>query len=229
MLLRYLQLNLVALLVFVGLVLPLPASVFAQSDEEPTVPLVGNHHVFLPVVQTDSDNIVNVADDSGFDYCRLAHANAVLTMGPGVSEVNSTSPNAAYGMVVGCKKWVVDILVPSNSSGTGNELRSIAFVGDSSAPANKALCQSYSAYESYYKKAAGQTEYTRVATQWIIGLWHEGNMFPCELYFLTGTGSIPRPNPPRAGTDVYRVAKSIEYGGQWRQVYVAAEHPSPAP
>jgi hypothetical protein len=122
---KHWQHKLFACLIVAGLIISLPANIFAQSGEgngnhlffpvvqtvsaplarseqELAVPFVGNNHMFLPVLETNAVNHVNVADADGLDPGRIAHANATLTMRPGVSEVSSTSPNAAYSKV-GCQ------------------------------------------------------------------------------------------------------------------------------
>jgi hypothetical protein len=231
-------------LVVAGLLLTPAASVFAQANEPNDDPVsvvadeveAGNdidsasNRVFLPLIQADLATDV-IAADINFDFCKTQAANATLTLGSGVSSVNSTS-NVVYSGNL-CNRWVVDIRVPSNSSGTGSDLLAFGIGANGTVgPPNKADCESYTEQTSIYRKAYRETEFKFIAGGTKKGVWHteSGTLFPCELRAQPGWLSLAQPlTPPGSSTDFYRVASNVKFGGQWRTVTIQAEHFSPPP
>jgi hypothetical protein len=158
-------------------------------------------------------------------------ADATRTMGPGIHAVQSSSGNGAYSTDPACRRWIVDINIPSNSSGTGDDSKRV-IIFDSSADlvANtKAVCQSTEIIESLYKKKPDGTFQT-IGGGTLKGVWKASNLFPCQLYKSPGYVNFPSSiAPPFTGTQTYRVTRSRKVNGQYKPVTVKAQHVSPTP
>jgi hypothetical protein len=170
--------------------------------------------------------------------CENAPANASLSLGPVTHSVKKTSNDGSYANV-GCHYYVVDISVPSNSSGTGKDLQSFtiwtnfsdSFIAPTSA---KVVCEANWEKTFVYKKAGGVGSFQLVGSWERKGKWLTGPgvLFPCVVVTLSGS-TLSTLNPPANGTDVYRVVSARKYGGQWgtkfTTVTVEALHNSPQP
>src|ERR1044071_2982896 len=66
--------------------------------------------------------ITNFANSARAD-CLTDPPNQVISLGPNVHSSMVQSVNTSYSTSP-CKAWIVDILVPSNSTGTGSDLKS---------------------------------------------------------------------------------------------------------
>jgi hypothetical protein len=152
-------------------------------------------------------------------------------MGPGIHAVQSSSGNGSYSTDPICRRWIVDINIPSNSSGTGNDYKWVKIL-DSSADlvANtKAACQSTEIIENLYKKKPDGTFQT-IGGGTLKGVWKASNLFPCQLYKSPGYVNFPSSiSPPFSGTQTYRVTRSRKTGGQFKPVTVKAQHGAPTP
>jgi hypothetical protein len=158
--------------------------------------------------------------------CWAVSPNMTRILGPGVPDVESTSNGALYAKS-GCHYWVVDISVPSNSSGGSFDLPSILMDSRASFTSNKANCESYRDYILIYVKHPGQSQFdpTPISQGWRKGVWHGGEISPCTIRISKTYKELPAPlNPPKTGTDIYRVAGSARIGESWKRVHVTATH-----
>ncbi len=156
--------------------------------------------------------------------CDTRPPDASLTLGPGVPQVSSTSPNGAYGDRLGCQRWVVQIAVPHDSSANGM-LKSFTINSDVPFPDTKAACESMEVNTTYFRKLFTQQSFTRYALVAEKGVWHAGDMFPCSLVAQPGAAQPPAQySPPLGGTTTYRVARSVKINGVWKKVTISAAH-----
>jgi hypothetical protein len=251
MLLRYWQHTLATLLVIVGLVLFLPASVFAQSEEVDAIPTADTaiNQLFLPAVQGDSTILAQSdeepivpfvgsnhvflpvvqtdlassveAADLNFDVCKTPAADAFRILD--IFGVSSTSPDASYAQRV-CKRWLVDVRVSSQNQD---------FQFDSANyPTSKAFCNAYRQQWTVYKKSLFQTSFTRLHSGTSKGVWVQsgtGSSYYCSMQPVTGSGlGSYIYTPPTAGFNFYRVAVGAyiitSWGNVWQPVTVVAEY-----
>jgi len=158
----------------------------------------------------------------------LTSPSATLSLGLGVPSVESTSNGGIYEKS-GCHYWVVDISVPSNSSGGQNSIPSFGIYLDTWGPHTKAGCQTYEDYFVVFVKHQGQDQFesTPIAHGSRTGVWNPGkDAIPlCGLKesktYVNLSDSL---NPPASGTDVYRVAAAVRSGSKWKTVNVLAQH-----
>ena len=120
--------------------------------------------------------------------CAMVAPDATRTMSPNVNSVTSSSAGGAYGAKLLCKSWVVDVNVPSTSSGTAGWGKPISFGGlpETYGANNKAECESTMVVEQLFSKTLGATSFTRIAGGTLRGVWTQGNMFPCILTSQAG-------------------------------------------
>jgi hypothetical protein len=156
----------------------------------------------------------------------LPSPNATRFLGPGPGDVLSVSDSGTYSKG-GCHYWVVDISVPSNSSG-GIEFLPAFSINFSGVPTTKTSCLAYQDYLVVFVKHQGQPQFdsTPIARGSRKGSWHPGNFFgPCTLTLSANNKNSGKPlSPPADGTDVYRVAAAIKSGNTWKIVRVTAAH-----
>ncbi|HEX4965678.1 MAG TPA: hypothetical protein VF173_33010 [Thermoanaerobaculia bacterium] len=169
--------------------------------------------------------------------CENAAANASLVLGPAKHSVKSTSSGGGYA-TVSCKNFVVDISVPSNSSGTGTDLKSFSiwtnFENPVGAITAKAACLAFSDQTLVYKKAGGAGQFQMIGSWQRSGSWTDptqqnGILFPCTIQTKPGAILLPTLNPPANGADLYRVVTIRKSGTTPQTVIVEADHDSPAP
>lgn len=145
------------------------------------------------------------------DGCRTATADASLTFGPTATELTNRS-TPVYG-TADCGRYVVDINVGqsqpvsqfANTFGVwGNVARPDAF--------SSSTCPGLEVDVSYYKKAAGQTAFTRIGGGKLKGHWVPAaglGAARCELEPQAGFRDPGHSLAyPSAGTGAYRVAVS---------------------
>ena len=163
--------------------------------------------------------------------CAVGAPDATRTMGPNVNSVTSSSAGGAYGAKPLCRAWVVDINVPSTSSGTAGWGKPISFGGlpETYGANNKAECEATAVVEQLFRKPQGATSFTRIAGGTRRGVWTQGDMFPCILAPQAGFVPFPKVNPPNTGTVVYRVSRSLKQGATYKGVTISAEHQQPPP
>lgn len=144
------------------------------------------------------------------DVCRTAAAGASLTFGPTATELTNRSAGPTYGSG-DCGRYVVDIAVGQSQpvSQFGNTFGFWGTVAVIDA-FTSVTCPGLGVDVSYYKKAAGQSAFTRIGGGKLQGHWvSAGSVAPahCELEREAGFRD-PGHNLayPSAGTDVYRVA-----------------------
>lgn len=176
-------------------------------------------------------DVGSVAQPMPFNPCTVGTPDATRTMGANVNSVTSTSAGGAYGAKALCKAWVVDINVPSTSSGTAGWGKPISFGGltDVYGANTKAECEAVSVVEQVFRKTQGATSFTKIAGGRRVGVWTQGNLFPCILTPQAGYLPFPTVNPPSAGTVVYRVTRSLKQGTTFMGVTISASHQQPPP
>jgi hypothetical protein len=160
--------------------------------------------------------------------CFNRAADVTLAFGAGVSSVSSPASTTAYGTRIGCPRWVVDVTVPSNSSGTVHDLRSFSVGGaDPNLPSTKAACESVEIKTMWYRKRLGDPSFTDIGSVTEKGVFNgePGALFPCVLSVQPGSTKPAQPfNPPQIGTNTYRIVRSVKIGGAWQPVTVTASH-----
>lgn len=196
-------------------------------------PLVGLGILCAAVFASDgaTADVGGMHQPVSLNPCAVGAADAVRTMGPNVNSVSSSSAGGAYSTKPMCKAWVVDINVPSTSSGTAGWGKPISFGGlsETYGANSKAECEATAVTETLFRKTQGATSFTKVAGGSRKGVWTQGNMFPCILVPQGAYVQFPAVNPPVAGTTVYRVSRSLKQGMTYKGVTVSAQHQAPPP
>jgi hypothetical protein len=160
--------------------------------------------------------------------CFNRTADVTLTLGAGVSSVTSPASSTAYGTRIFCPRWVVDINVPNNSSGTMYEQRTFSAGGlDPDLPHTKAACESVEIRTTWYRKRLGDPSFTEIGSLTQKGVFNgeKGAIIPCNPNPQPGSTEPAQPfNPPQVGTNVYRIVRTVKIGGAWQPVTVGASH-----
>lgn len=167
---------------------------------------------------------------NAYQHCsNLAAPSAILNLGLAVPIVESTSNGGIYEQG-GCHFWVVDISVPSNSSGGPNSVPSFFInLGSGFGPNTKAACDAYADYFVVFVKHQGQTQFgsTPIAHGSRKGVWsaQKGLIARCGLKESSTYEKLSDSlNPPASGTDIYRFAGAVKIGKKWKTVNVWAKH-----
>lgn len=212
----------------------LSSSVNAQSKKERAGPTTKNSQ---PVTTKSSRK--NSSTYYTVDPCAVAPPNASLNLGPGILGVQATSNGGNYHGEGGCGLFVVDITVPSDSSGPSGFLPSFTvesgptefiFQGKKlSAVTNYAggfqlpdqLCSLYSQKTLVFVKSVGANEFNLIDAVIAKGnvKQEQGNdltgpVSKCALLPSTGKGAlnIGLPfsfTPSKSGGKVFRVAVGV--------------------
>ncbi|HEV2852534.1 MAG TPA: hypothetical protein VHC97_06995 [Thermoanaerobaculia bacterium] len=152
-----------------------------------------------------------------------------LFLGPNVSSASSESNGGGYAFVC-CRYWVVDISVPSNSSGLNNDLKSFTIWANESGPYSYLTepdCKNFWDRTYVYKKPNGATKFQWIAYWERKGEPNPQSIVPCTLKYQPGAVPLSELTPPATGTDVYRVMSVRKSGANWVTVKVQAEHLKP--
>jgi hypothetical protein len=155
-------------------------------------------------------------------------AHAALVLGKQTHAVSASSPGGGYAMVC-CRYFVVDVAVPADSSGTGNDLKSFYIETEpalgSVGPPDESDCTAIRGKTAVYKNVGGSFQ---LIAQWeAVGVWDPSLLFPCTIEAKQGATLLPALNPPASNYDVYRVVTSSKFGAQWVTARVDAGHLSP--
>lgn len=152
-----------------------------------------------------------------------ASPNVTLTLGVATHKVTSTSPDAGYA-TQGCEYWVVDISVPNDSSGLGDDFKSFKIFTNSVFPSNPTACVGF--WERTYVYKYSQVKYKQIGYWEKKGSW---NGSYCSLKNVSSPIPLPPLTPPSAGSDRYRVASQRKdtNSGKWTAVLVTAFHEEP--
>jgi hypothetical protein len=165
---------------------------------------------------------------------KLKTPNATLNLGFQITDVESKSNGGTYAggggiqpiNSINCHYWVVDILVPANSSAaTQYYARAISLSSGGDVPKTKAACQLYNGDSLVYLKTSEATGFQLIQKKSSKGVWHKGGgLIPssCDV----GESLSQLGNPPASGYVIYRVAGAATLGGQYTTVGVRGWHPS---
>jgi len=131
-----------------------------------------------------------------------------------------------------CHYWVVDLVVPFNSSGTGHDTRRF-WVETASTWAggdSKEECRGRTEQTFVYVKHPGATTFTRIAggirqTEWVnVSQPHQPPSYICFL-LPDSVPNLEQPlSPPGAGTDVYRFVMTLNDKGTHVPMSFSAWH-----
>jgi hypothetical protein len=141
-------------------------------------------------------------------------------------ETESVSPGGiAYGYR-GCKKFIVDLQVPSNSSG-GPGFRPAFSIGATPPVFDSGgWCDVFGQLTSVYRKNAGQSTFTHLGGRAKVGSSDPAGG-DCVLSVYTGPGAdAPYPAsflPPKARYATYRVLSFGYFAGGWLGTYFAPQ------
>jgi len=158
--------------------------------------------------------------------CTLYAADATIAMGPAVPQAirisTGTGPWGAAYPEVTCLSYMVDITVPSTSSGGSGYLPSFRF--DSFANElipDEVTCEAYVQSTAVYLANQGVLSQPPIARAAYRGQWSGGACSPVQ----TSGDTIGQERfPPGSGSDLYRVATSGNVNGVYLQMYVLAQH-----
>src|SRR5262249_48719618 len=114
--------------------------------------------------------------------CTAVPADATRLLGLGTHQVQATSNGGSYANKPACPSWVVDVYVPSSSSGTGSDLKTFSFTDTGSGilyyyASNSTACTSVHTWEYLYRKRAGETQFQLIAWEKRDGMWSPGAQF----------------------------------------------------
>lgn len=150
-----------------------------------------------------------------FDFCRTATPHAVVTLGS-TAPVNSTSTSGSY-FAPTCYRYVVDVKPAMTTSGwlIGVTAGAAALPGGKknaagfAVPQNSTDCGSYAQLTQFYKKAAGESEFTQVHGVSTKGVWN-------------GSTCVVQPptwkDQSNAVNATYRIAVGVKMANTWRGV-----------
>lgn len=186
------------------------------------------------------------------DPCAVASPHASLLLGPGVLSVQAASTGGTYHDG-GCGLFIVDISVPSDSSGPAGFFPSFRVESgavdlilkdyDLSSTTNYAggfaipdkACPLYFQETRVFVKQPDASQFSLIKKVKAQGVWGSsiGKKTRCELVqepgkWLLSYGLPFGFNPPQSGTRVYRVAVGVKlravWNEVWQQVRVQASH-----
>lgn len=158
------------------------------------------------------------------DPCTTAAADAQATLGSdNDADVVQYYGTGYYDVSRTCRRYIADFSVPPNANPAGYLELNFSLHGAAAAdslPSDKSSCDALKVNTLFYKKASGQTKFTKIGTNEYVGKWTAYAPDPsqlfgpggkCELVYKSGTSPTGAPNA--AGTDVYRVAVRALSGG----------------
>ncbi len=187
------------------------------------------------------------------DPCLVVEANASLNLAPGVLGVQAVSDSGTYHGQGGCGLFVVDITVPSDSSGPTGFLPSFRIESgptelllngkDMSNGTNYAggfalpdkVCNLYHQEMRVFVKSSESSDFVlikKVAAK-AGSNQNLGGPPKCVLMPEVGNGTLSYGlpfgfQPPKSGARIYRVAAGVTLGfistGNWQKVRVQASH-----
>ena len=171
------------------------------------------------------------------DFCKTAAPHATLSLGPGVPSVQATSAGGSYGVGL-CPRFVVDIGVPTSSSGGSGYFNTFTVGGGyadlatgsslGGLPLSQIECANYTGYLRVYRKSFLGGDFTTLGGGTTHGTWTGGgSLFGpyCAVTKSPGYVELPLYSPPTLFGVVYRVAIGAKLGASWRQVKAGAWHP----
>jgi hypothetical protein len=171
-----------------------------------------------------------------FDFCKTAAPHATLNLGPNVPSVQATSAGGTYGSGL-CPRFVVDINVPTTSSGGPGWFDSFTVGGGyadlatgsslGGLPLSQIECANYTGYLRVYRKSILGGDFTVLGGGTTHGTWIPGGSIfgpYCAIVKSAGYVDLPAYNPPSFVGVVYRVAIGAKVGASWRQVKAGAWH-----
>lgn len=161
----------------------------------------------------------DVAVAKGATNCLLGAPIQKLAFGKGVSRVQAKSTGAEYSASA-CKSFIVDIDVPSDSSGNpGQDLPQFYLMGGTTDTSlGKSECRNITTNVAFYVKKNGKKAFSKLGGGLMKGTWHdsrEGGFVPvnCVLAPVAGyTAPPPSYAPPKSGSDTYRVVVIVKVG-----------------
>lgn len=173
----------------------------------------------------------------GGDPCLTSTADAQRTMGPNVQRVTASSANASYATRSGCNKFIVDIVVPFNSSppSDGGNTNAINFESG-------ILDLDVESFSEWSCGAFRGDVWTYVAPSFplsgsstplgqyfpVRGVWESGG---CHLEVQGGAGEcfdecfVDQISPPASGTRTHRLLLSTRANFAYQRVRAIAHHP----
>jgi hypothetical protein len=170
------------------------------------------------------------------DFCKTAAPHATLSLGPGVPSVQTMSPSGSYASGL-CPRYVVDIHVPTSSSGGPGYFDSFTVGGGYAGsaygsslgglPLSQVYCAGYEGSLRVYRKSALGGEFAFVGGGGLHGVWQaNGGLFGpyCALTKNSSFVDLPSFNPPPLAPVVYRVAVSASLYGYSSRVRAGAWH-----
>jgi hypothetical protein len=169
------------------------------------------------------------------DFCKTAAPHATLSLGPGVPSVQTTSPSGSYASGL-CPRYVVDIFVPTSSSGGPGYFDSFTVGGGYAGPAygsslgglplSQVYCAGYEGSLRVYRKSALGGEFASLGGGGLHGEWQSGGLFGpyCALTKNPSFVDLPTFNPPALFPVVYRVTVSASLFGYSSRVRAGAWH-----
>jgi hypothetical protein len=149
------------------------------------------------------------------DLCRTATPQATVALGTS-APANSTTTSGGY-FAPTCYRYVVDVKpsVTTNDWGIGVTAGAASLPGNVknaagfAVPANPTDCGSYAQLTTFYKRAAGEREFTRVHGVSTNGVWN-------------GSTCVVQPPAWKDQTNVvnatYRIAVGVKMANTWRGV-----------
>jgi hypothetical protein len=170
------------------------------------------------------------------DFCKTAAPHATLSLGAGVPSVQSTSPSGSYASGL-CPRYVVDIHVPTSSSGGPGYFDSFTVGGGYAGPAygsslgglplSQVYCAGYEGSLRVYRKSALGGDFAYLGGGGLHGEWQpSGGLFGpyCALTKSSSFVDLPTFNPPPLVPVVYRVTVSASLFGYSSRVRAGAWH-----
>ena len=169
-----------------------------------------------------------------FDGCAMVAPDATRTLGPGVPDVEASSLLTSYASGL-CSRFVVDVLVPTNTSGGAHYHDAFSIFGtihSALSPSfnlglSSSACATYEGYVRVYRKSAYDGAFVSVGGGRTTGAWIEdgGLLGPhCTPVKAPGYVDLPVFQPPSRMSAVYRVTASAKIYGINAAVRVGAWH-----
>ena len=149
-----------------------------------------------------------------FDLCRTVRPNAVVKLNPSAPATSTTTSGSYFAPT--CYRYVVEVKpdMTTNDYLIGVSAGASALPGGKknaagfAVPGNPTDCGSYSQLTSFYKRGAGEREFTLVHNAGTRGAWN-------------GSACVVEPPSWSDGDGVnatYRVAVGVKVGETWRGV-----------